>query len=388
MQHAFEGIRVIELGGYIVSSLCATLLGEMGADVIKIESQQGDGLRPQLGAFQGWNRGKRGIVVDLRVPEGQRILHRLVERADVLVQNLRHGVAERWAADYETLSRLNPRLVYLAMPGYGQSGPYISMPAFDPLLQARSGAMAAQGGEGSPPVYHHVPISDNSGAMLGAFAVALALLQRRRTGKGQFVHGSLLNSSMAIQSGEFVDFPGRPETPRLDYLGEDATYRMYPCRDGHIFLGCRDDATFAALCRALGRGDMVDDERFATAEARRRNGAALAVALGLLFEDGTVGGLVAKLQAAGVPCAPVNYGRDVILDEQIEANSLVAEHLPVDIGFEVKQRGLVVKLSETPGKVWRAAPGLGEHTAEVLAELGYSPEEIARLQEEHVIICR
>ncbi len=224
MKHAFEGIKVIELGGYIVAALCASLLADLGAEVIKVESLQGDGLRGLLGGFQGWNRGKRGIALDLYTEEGQAILHQLVRKSDVLVQNLRTGVGERWGAGYATLSRINPKLIYCSMPGYGQSGPYIEKAAFDPLLQARSGAMAAQGGPGKPPVYYVIAISDYAGAMLGAYGVAMALYVRARTGKGQYLHSALLNAAIAVQSGEFVACAGKSGSdPRMDEWGIDAT---------------------------------------------------------------------------------------------------------------------------------------------------------------------
>jgi crotonobetainyl-CoA:carnitine CoA-transferase CaiB-like acyl-CoA transferase len=384
-RYAFEGIRVVELGGYIVGALCAELLGELGAEVVKIESQQGDGLRPQLGSFQGWNRGKRGIVVDLRTAEGTRILHQLVERADVLVQNLRHGVAERWRADYATLSRINPRLIYCAMPGYGQSGPYVEKPGFDPLLQARSGAMAAQGGPGQPPVFLRVPISDNSGAMLGAYGVALALYQREKTGKGQFLHGSLLNSSIAMQSGEFVSYEGRPEPPRMGCYGVDATYRMYQAEDGWLFLGCDEDALWPSLCRALGKEELADDGRFTSPAERSRNAADLAAILEKAFGSAPVRHWLKVLENAGVPCAPVNYSRQLFEDPQVLENDLVAEHYSADLGEKIKQRGQVVKLSRTPGKLWRGAPALGQHTDEVLAELGYTAEQIKQLREARIV---
>ncbi len=384
-QHAFEEIKVVELGGYIVAALCTSLIGDLGAQVIKFESQQGDGLRPQLGSFQGWNRGKRGIVVDLRTPQGTEILHELVRRCDVLVQNLRYGVAERWQADYETLSQLNPGLIYCAMPGYGQSGPYVDRPGFDPLLQAMSGAMAGQGGPGQPPVYLRVPVSDNAGAMLGAYGVALALYQRAKTGKGQFLYGSLLNSTMAVQSGEFVGYEDRPEEPRMEYWGADATYRIYQTEDGWIFLGCRDDASWTDLCRAIDRDELGTDPRFISAARRGENAVELAGILGPVFLAGASRHWLDRLEDAGVNCAPVNYSRQLFDEPQVLANDFTADHESGDLG-PLKQRGQVIKLSKTPGKLRGGAPALGQHTDEVLAEIGYSPERIQELRDGRIIM--
>ncbi len=387
LQHAFEGINVVELGGYIVGSLCTAFLAELGANVIKFESQQGDGLRPQLGSFQGWNRGKRGVVVDLRTDEGRTILHKLVRRSDVLVQNLRLGIAERWGADYETLSKINPRLVYCAMPGYGQSGPDIAMPAFDPLLQARSGAMAGQGGPGQPPVYYRVPISDNAGATLGAYAVALALYHRARTGKGQFVHGALLNSTVAMQSGEFVSYSGKPEEPRMGNMGVDATYRMYQARDSWIFIACKDEISWSALCKVVEREDIINDPRFTSLDLRRQNAEELAAILEPVFRRRSSKHWLDMLEKTGILCSPVNYSRDLFEDPHILANDLVSEYDSVDLG-KLKQRGIVIKLSKTPVIAERPAPGLGQHTEEVIAELGYTREQIQEMTERRIIVQR
>jgi len=382
--NALKGINVIELGGYIVASLCTAFLAELGANVIKLESQQGDGLRPQLGSFQGWNRGKRGIVVDLRTDEGKAILHRIVERSDVLVQNLRVGVAERWHADYETLSKINPRLVYCAMPGYGQDGPYIKRPAFDPILQAMTGAMAGQGGVGKPPVYIRIPISDNSGAMFGAYAVALALYNREKTGKGQFVNGALLNSSVAMQAGEFIDYPGKPEEQRMGTVGVDATYRMYQTEDDWIFLSCQENDAWASLCRVLDKEELASNPDYASFDLRQKNAVKLAAILEPVFSRDCAQNWLEKLEEAGVLCSAVNYSRDIFEDPHILENDFVVEHNSIDLGV-LKQRGIVIKLSKTPGIAERAAPGLGQHTEEVIAELGYNAEQIQDMKERRII---
>jgi len=385
MKHAFYNVKIIELGGYIVAALCASFLADLGAEVIKVESLEGDGLRPQLGGFQGRNRGKRGIAIDLRTEEGRTILHQLAQQSDVLVHNLRVGVPERWGADYATLKQLNPQLIYCAMPGYGQSGPYIEKPAFDPLLQARSGAMAAQGGTGKPPVYYMVPLTDNAGAMLGAYGVALALYQRAKTGKGQYLYGSLLNAAIAVQSGEFIAYPGKPdEDPRMDEWGTDATYRIYKTEDGWLFLGCDEESSWPALCQTLGKKELINDPKFESSAKRQGNASELARILENIFIKGSSQRWLSLLEGAGVPCAPVDYSRELFSNPHVLENDLIAEHDSADLG-KVKQMGMVVKLSKTSGKLWRAAPGLGQHTDEVLSELGYSSEQIQELREKRVI---
>jgi len=384
-EHAFDNIKVIELGGYIVGGLCASLLADLGAEVIKIESLQGDNLRGLLGSFQGWNRGKRGLAVNLNTEEGKTILHRLVKQSDVLVQNLRHGVSERWGADYATISNIKPQIIYCSMPGYGQNGPYIEKPAFDPLLQARSGAMAAQGGPGRPPVYYRIAICDYAGAMLGAHGVAMALYHRARTGKGQHLHSALLNAAIAVQSGEFVSYAGKPEDdPRMDEWGINATYRLYKTLDDWLFLGCTEESSWPVLCRALGKEELVSDPSFESPAKRQQNSAKLTQILETVFAGSFSQHWLDRLEGAGVPCAAVHHPQDLFNHPQLVENDLVAEHNSTDLGV-VKQMGMVVKLSETPGKLWRAAPGLGQHTDEILSELDYSNEQIQELRRKRVV---
>jgi len=371
MKYAFENIKAIELGGYIVGSFCGSLLADLGADVIKFEPLTGDGLRPILGAFQGWNRGTRGIAVDLRTEEGKTILHQLAKKADVLVHNLRQEVPERWGADYTTLSRMNPEMIYCSLPGYGQSGPYIEKPAFDPLLQARSGVTAAQGGPGNPPVYYRSALCDYAGAMLGAYGIALALYQRAKTGKGQYLHGALLNASIAVQSGEFITYGGKPEEQRMGTWGRDATYRLYRTEDAWIFVGCNDESSWKALCRALDREELINASEFGTTSSRQNNTAHLAQILESIFLGDSSQHWLDLLETAGVPCSAVNHSRDLFLHPQITENDLMTEHEAFNLGT-LKQMGMLVKLSETPGILQRAAPGLGEHTEEILCEIGYS----------------
>jgi crotonobetainyl-CoA:carnitine CoA-transferase CaiB-like acyl-CoA transferase len=385
MKYALENVRVVELGGYIVGSLCGSILADMGADVIKIEPFGGDGLRGPSGAFQCWNRGARGMALDLKTKGGKKILHQLAERADVLVQNLRQGVAERWEADYDTLSKLNPRLIYLAMPGYGQSGPYVEKPAFDPLLQALSGAAHAQGGEGIPPVYLRSSICDNAGAMLGAWGVAMALYQRTKTRKGQFLHGSLLNSAIAVQSGEFLHYDGKPPEPPCSQRGRNALHSLYKTQDGWLFIECDGKKCWQGLCQVAGNSSLSSDPRFASAEARLENDEALREVFDSVFLGRTTADWLGRLQAVGIPCTNVNGSRTLFDEAQMLANDLISEHESADVG-KLQQAGLMIKLSETPGNLVRAAPGLGQHNIEILVELGYGTDQIQSLKEEGAIL--
>ena len=222
--HALEGVRVVDLTNYIAGSLCGMMLADYGADVVKVESLEGDSFRTFGLDFTGWNRGKRSIALDLKREEGRRILRELAARADVVVENFRYGVAQRLGADYDTLAGQSPRLVYCTIAGFGVDGPRAEKPAFDPLFQARSGAMAVQGGPGQPPVFLSAAITDYSAALLATFGIATALFDRERSGQGQRVVTSLTNATIAGQSGSFVFYEGASPDQQggADFLGPSA----------------------------------------------------------------------------------------------------------------------------------------------------------------------
>ncbi len=350
MKHVLENIRVVEIGGYIVGSFCATLLADMGANVIKVESFSGDGLRGLAAAFQGYNRGKRGIAVNLRTDEGKKIVKQLINDSDVLVQNLRHGVTTQLQIDYKDVYEYNPGIIYLAMPGYGQSGPYVTKPAFDPLLQAMSGVMAAQGGRGAAPVYLRAAIGDYSGALLGAFGVAMALYNRALTGKGEFVHSSLLNATVAMQAAEFIKYADKKEEFRMGTQGKNAIYRIYRTKNNWIFIGCETEIHWNNLCRALGEERLFKNTCYISASARAKSALALYEQLSEIFIQKTTHQWVKILQQHNVPCSRVNSFRDIINHSQLTANNMITEHLTPDMGA-LKQRDMVVNLSLTPGKL-------------------------------------
>ncbi|MFQ5873141.1 MAG: CaiB/BaiF CoA transferase family protein [Dehalococcoidia bacterium] len=385
LKHALEKVKVVDLSSYIAGSFCPTLLADLGADVIKLESPAGDPFRMSQGAFQAWNRGKRSISVDLRTDEGGKILYKLVTDSDVVVENYRPGVAKRLRADYDTLSRINPALIYCSISGYGQTGPYSKKPGFDPLLQARSGAMARQGGPERPPIFLAVAISDYSAAMLGAWGIAMALFARARTGKGQWVETSLVNATMAIQSGRFILLSGKSEADEDGGgLGPTPTYRCYPTADGWIFIAARNDDEWTRLVRSLGREELARDQRFDTQAKRLKAASELGALLEDTFAREVSSHWLERLETDEVLCAPVNYFDDLFDHPQVRRNGLVVEHDSRDIGT-FRQIGVPIMLSRTPGIARCAAPALGQHTDEILGELGYSLEEITRLHEKKVV---
>ena len=225
---------VLDFASYIAGSYGPMILAQLGADVIKIESLEGDAFRHFGFGFLGWNQGKRGLALDLQSEAGREIVRELAIKADIVVENLRPGRMRRFGLDYATLAALNPRIIYMSVTGFGNRGPEHDQPAFDPLLQARSGVMAAQGGHHGHPVYLTCAICDYGAAMLSALGCVLALRARQITGRGQMCEASLLQAAMAFQAGEFIFYDGRPDMENGDaeYRGRSALSRCYRCRDG------------------------------------------------------------------------------------------------------------------------------------------------------------
>ena len=375
--HALAGVRVLDLSGYIAGAFCPMVLADYGADVIKVESLDGDAFRTNGYGFLGWNRGKRGLSVDLRTEAGRQVVYELVRSADVLNENFRPGVAKKLGVDYETLAALNPRLIYSTATAFGSDGPLAHLPGFDPLIQARSGAMAAQGGvgQGHPPVFNTVALSDYGAALLSVFGIGAALVQRERNGLGQRVETSLVQAALTMQAGEFIFYPGKPDPvpggPAL--AGVHALYRLYQAADRWLFLGCRTAEQVDAIARVTGVALPAG-----AAALREPLHGPTAEALAAAFMTRTAEAWVADLLAEGVPAGRVFTPPELFDDPQVQANDLLTTHQHPVWG-EVQQTGVLVKFAKTPGIAQRVAPLLGQHSVEVLAEAGFAAERIQNL---------
>ena len=384
--HALEHIKVVNLGSYIAGSHCGALLGDLGADVVKVETMDGDPLRGLGSGFLAYSRAQRNIAVDLKKEEGIEIVRKLIARSDVLVENFRPGVTERLGVDYEAARKLRPDIVYVSMPGHGSAGPYRDWPGFDPLLQARGGVMAGQGGIGQPPVFLAIAVSDYAGAMLGAYGAVMGLWVRSNSGQGQHIESSLTNAVISVQSGEFLDFSGK--TPfnlgGSDLKGLSATCRLYRTADTWLFVLCLNDSQWLSLCRALGRETLAEDVRFRSAEARKAHEGELASILQDIFTGQPAAHWQRILDDAGVPCSPQVPYADMWKEPHFAANELIVAHEHPTYG-RVTEAGVPARFSETPGTNWRPPLILGEYTDEVLAELGYDRERIAALRAANVV---
>jgi len=371
-------VRVVDLTSYIAGSYAGMMLADLGARVVKVESLEGDSFR-ELPGFHGWNRGKRSLAVNLKTSEGREIVERLAAQADVLMENMRPGVLERLGLGYEHLRTVNPRLIYSSVTAFGSTGPYIDRPGFDPLLQAMSGAMTLQG-FGGPPQYLRVAVTDYYTASLAAQAVLAALFARERTGRGQRVETSLLHGSLALQSGNVVDYPGKPTIFRVN-----PTYRLYQAGDGlWFFLACGNQSFWVKLCKALEMNELADDPRFASWILRLDNGEALLPLLEARFASEPRAHWLSVLAAHDIPAAPVQSLSEFMDDPAVRHHDLIHEYDHPEVG-RLRLMGQPLVFSDTRAEDPGPPPALGEHTEAVLRELEYSPEAIADLERRKIV---
>ena len=402
MAGALEGLTVLELSRVSPGSFCTMVLGDMGADVLKIETPpalspgSGAGIsarHARQAAFSYINRNKRSLGVNLRQAEGQKILYQLAEQADVLLEGFRPGVMQRLKADYATLSRINPRLVYCSLSGFGQTGPYRDLPAHDVNYLGLSGVLQLIGEAGRPPAIPLNIIADYGGAaMHGVIGILLALYARDHTGHGQHVDISYLDATISLlaatplMANAFMagTLPQRGQGP---YSGLYAFYTTYETRDGRLLsVGCSEPWLWENLCLALGCPELVRHYRRPEHLTRAPNPEEASVRAHLqgLFAQRTRPEWLAYLADKNVCIGPVNTPEEVFCDPHVRHRGMVHEHHTA-AGETVSQVGIALKLSATPGSVRQPGPWLGQHTEEILTRLGYSATHRRRLQDEGVV---
>jgi CoA:oxalate CoA-transferase len=393
-----DGISVLDASRVLAGPFCAMQLGDLGADVVKVERPDGGdqtrGWAPptygdsDVGSYySSANRNKRSVTLNLATDEGRALFRDLAERADVLLHNFRVGTMERWGLDYPTLRESNPGLVYCAISGYGEWGPDRDRPAYDLVLQAEGGMMSITGEPDGKPVRVGVAITDLVTGLYSAQSIISALLERELgDGEGQKIDMSLLDSATALNSYAATEYfaTGDPPTRLGGKIGNIVPYQVFETADDYAAVAVPSEHIWPKFCAALGREDLADDERFATNADRVRNRETLEPMLEAEIEGYATEELVSLMHEHDVPATAINDMSDVYDLPQVEARGMrtAVEHPSAG---RVEMPGVPMHFSRTPAEVREHPPELGEHTEEVLSELGYDDERIARLREEDVV---
>ena len=378
------GVRVLDLGAFIAGTFANTILANFGADVIKVEGHEGDPFRTYGLSFAGHNRGKRGLDIDLKSAAGREAFYDLVRASDVVLDNFRVGVRERLGIDYETLRKINPRIVSCSVTGYGTEGPLSQDPGFDPLVQARSGMMQAQGGSDEP-VFYQIAVNDSASAMIAAFGVVVALLAREHTGVGQNVETCLANQSILCQSGELTWYEGRPANPTggRDCLGVTALQRLYECADGWIAMACTAPEQFGQVAAALGHAEWAGRMTAERALIERPEGA-LATLVSATLAEMPRGEALDRLLARGVPAVPALRIDEFFEDPWVNASGYFDAYEHPQFGPVRSPHGFA-EWGRTHSAFAYCAPLLGEHSFEVLRDCGFDDARIEALHGAGVI---
>ena len=390
-----KGIKVVELAQIMAGPTCGMLLADMGADVIKVEKLPGGddtrsysepSIKGESAAFMMLNRNKRGMAVNLKTAGGLEVVKKLLADTDVLTENYRKGTLEKLGLGYDVLQKINPRLIYCAVSGYGRTGPYADKGGFDLVAQGVAGLMSITGEPGGAPVKSGTPIADINAGIFAALGVVGALFARQQSGRGQMIDTSLMEAAVQQtywQSAIYLATGVNPQPSGSAHI-LTAPYQAFPTADGWINVGGANQANWERITKAIGRPELDDDPRFRTIGDRMKNLAALTPLIAERMRARTSAQWIAEFEAMGIPVGPVNKIGDMLADPQVLARDMVVEVEHKKAG-RTKVLGFPVKFSETPTTIQRAAPVLGEHTDEILASLGYGRERIAELRREGAV---
>lgn len=392
--HPLNGIKVIDFSRVLAGPYCAMILADLGAEVVKIEEPtRGDearGVGPFLNGvsayFMSINRGKKSVALNIKNPKGGDLATQLIARADILLENFRPGTMDRLGLGYEALAKVNPRLIYAACSGFGQTGPYRHRGAYDMVIQGMGGIMSITGEPGGMPLKTGPAIGDLVGGLFTVIGILTALQARERTGEGQMVDIGMLDCQVALLENAIIRYTTTGEIPGP--LGARhpsiAPFEAFEAKDGYVIFAV-GTPHWERFCRIIGREDLLQDPRFATNALRAENHAALQPVIADAAKTRTVRDWIEVMEKAGVPCGPINRIDQVVADPQVQARGMIAAIHDPEVGV-TRLPGSPIKLSRTPGCVDRPAPRLGEHTADVLKEwLGLEAQTIDALKQEQII---
>ncbi|WP_419879183.1 CaiB/BaiF CoA transferase family protein [Brevibacillus centrosporus] len=383
---ALDHIRVLDLSRTLAGPFCTMLLGDMGADIIKVEQPDvGDETRrftpPTWDGISSYylasNRNKRSITVDLKTEEGREIIYELAKTADILVENFRTGALDQMGLGYEQIRQINPKLIYCSVSGFGRTGPEKNRAGYDLLLQGYGGLMSITGEEGRAPVKVGTSLVDMNAGMFAVYGILSALIARERTGKGQFIDVSLLDGQVVLLNYLATSYfaTGRASGRLGSAHPSIVPYQAFPAKDGDIILAIANNSLWERACRALGWEDLREDPRFQTNDDRVAHRDLLVAIISARIAEMDRQEIIHKLDQEGVPAGPIHTVDQVLNHPQVLAREMVLE-VEHPIVKDLKMPGFPVKLSDTPAQVHRHPPLLGEHTEEILLEMGFLPEQI------------
>jgi crotonobetainyl-CoA:carnitine CoA-transferase CaiB-like acyl-CoA transferase len=392
------GLRVLDLTRVLAGPTCTQMLGDLGAEVIKIERPEaGDDTRgfappfvpntKESAYFVGVNRNKKSVTLDIAKPEGQAIIHKLLEHCDILVENFKVGALAKYGLGYEQLAKTHPRLIYCSITGFGQTGPYAPRPGYDALIQAMGGVMSLTGEPNGSPQKVGVPVADLFAGLYGCIGILAAVNHRNSTGQGQQIDIGMLDTHVAWLANQGMNYLATGENPvRLGNQHPNiAPYQEFPTKDGYLILAVGNDPTFERFCKAFGQEALLADPRFATNPIRVQNRQLVTDTLTPVMKSKTTAEWIDALEALKIGCGPINTLEQVFADPHVQAREMVVE-MAHGSGETVKVIANPVKLSATPPSYRSAPPVLGEHTEDVLASvLKMSASDIAALREKGIL---
>ncbi|MCA3376353.1 MAG: CoA transferase [Roseomonas sp.] len=393
-----SGLRVLDLTRVLAGPTCTQMLGDLGAEVIKIERPEaGDDTRgfappfvpntKESAYFVGVNRNKKSVTLDIAKPEGQAIIHKLLEHCDILVENFKVGALAKYGLGYEQLAKTHPRLIYCSITGFGQTGPYAPRPGYDALIQAMGGVMSLTGDPNGSPQKVGVPVADLFAGLYGCIGILAAVNHRNNTGQGQQIDIGMLDTHVAWLANQGMNYLATGENPpRLGNQHPNiAPYQEFPTKDGYIILAVGNDPTFERFCKAFGQEALLADPRFATNPIRVQNRQLVTDTLTPVMKSKTTAEWIEALEALKIGCGPINTLEQVFADPHVQAREMVVE-MAHGSGETVKVIANPVKLSATPPSYRSAPPVLGEHTQNVLTDvLKMSAADIAALKEKGIL---